>query len=175
MENKKVSPRREMMLEKGTQLLRVLKQAIKAESEGYYFYQMAGEKSKDPNAKEIFNSLAQDELDHGSVLKGLYHTIMKKSEFKFDHRRHHRSNSNSGSPETIFSVKFKNRIKQNNFAISAIRIAQMLEKDAIKFYSQHAKKSKHPELKSLFNFLVEWETDHLWALVKQESLLKKEQ
>jgi rubrerythrin len=49
----------------------------------------------------------------------------------------------------------------------------MMEKDAISFYSQHAKQSKHPELKSLFNFLVEWETDHLWALVRQESLLER--
>jgi rubrerythrin len=164
-----------MMLEKGSQLLKVLKEAIKAESDGYYFYQMAGEKSKDQNAKEIFRSLAQDELDHGSVLKGLYQAIMKKSEFKFDRRRHARRESKTGSPKTIFSAKFRNRIKQNNFALSAIRIAQMLEKDAISFYSQHAKKSKHPELKSLFNFLAEWETDHLWALVKQESILEREQ
>jgi rubrerythrin len=175
MVKRKVTSPRGMMLERGTQLLKILKQAIKAESEGYYFYQMAGEKSEDPGAKEIFNSLAQDELDHGSVLKGLYHAIMKKSEYRFDHRRHHRSKSKTGSPAAIFSAKFKSRIKQNNFAVSAIRIAQMLEKDAIKFYSQHAKRSKHPELKSLFNFLVDWETDHLWALVRQESLLKKEQ
>ncbi len=175
MVKKKVTSRRNMMLEKGTQLQKILKQAIKAESEGYYFYQMAAEKSEDPNAKEIFNSLAQDELDHGSVLKGLYHAIMKKSEYKFDHKRHHRSKSKSGSTRTIFSAKFKRRIKQNNFAVSAMRIAQMLEKDAIKFYSQHARRSNHPELKSLFNFLAEWETDHLWALVRQENLLKKEQ
>jgi rubrerythrin len=175
MVKRKASPPGGMMLEKGTQLLKILKQAIKAESEGYYFYQMAGEKSEDPNAKEIFKSLAQDELDHGSVLKGLYHAIMKRSEYKFDHRRHHQPKSKSGSPRTIFSAKFKQRIKQNNFAISAMRIAQMLEKDAIKFYSQHAKRSNHPELKSLFNFLVKWETDHLWTLVRQENLLKKEQ
>ena len=75
MVKKKVTSRRSIMLERGNQLLKILKQAIKAESEGYYFYQMAAEKSEDPNAKEIFNSLAQDELDHGSVLKGLYHAI----------------------------------------------------------------------------------------------------
>ena len=173
MEGKTVSSREKMKLERGTQLLKVLKEAIKAESDGYYFYQMAGEKSKDLNAKEVFRSLAQDELDHGSVLKGLYHAVMKKSEYKFDHKRHKRDKSKSASHPSIFSTKLKDKIRKNSFAVSALRIAQMMEKDAISFYDRHAKQSKHPELKSLFNFLVEWETDHLWALVRQESLLEQ--
>ena len=162
-----------MKLEKGTQVLKVLKEAIKAESDGYYFYQMAGEKSKDTNAKEVFRSLAQDELDHGSVLKGLYHAIMKKSDYKFDHKRHKRAKSKAASHRSIFSTKLKGKIRKNNFAVSVLRIAQMMEKDAISFYGRHAKQSKHPELKLLFNFLEEWETDHLWALVRQESVLER--
>lgn len=173
MKDKKVTSQEKMKLEKGTQVLTVLKEAIKAESEGYYFYQVAGEKSKDTDAKEVFRSLAQDELDHGSVLKGLYHAIMKKSEYKFDHKRHTRAKSKTASHRSIFSTRLKGKIRQNNFAISALRIAQMMEKDAISFYSKHAKQSKHPEMKSLFNFLVEWETDHLWALVRQESVLER--
>jgi rubrerythrin len=173
MEGKAVSSRGKMKLERGVQLLKVLKEAIKAESEGYYFYQVAGEKSKDLNAKEVFRSLAQDELDHGSVLKGLYHAIMKKSKYEFDHKRHKRDKSKSASHRSIFSTELKGKIRKNNFAISALRIAQMMEKDAIGFYGRHAKQSKHPELKLLFNFLEEWETDHLWALVRQESLLER--
>ncbi len=173
MADKAVSSEEKLKLEKGTQLLKVLKEAIKAESDGYYFYQMAEEKSKDPSAKEVFRSMALDELDHGSVLKGLYHALMKKSEFKFDRRRHPRGKFKTGSQKIIFSAKLKNKLKQNNFALSALRIAQMREKDAISFYGRHAKQSKHPELKSLFNFLVEWETDHLWALVRQESILER--
>lgn len=162
------------MLEKGIQLLKVLKEAIKAESDGYHFYQMAAEKTEDPKGKEIFHSLAQDELDHGSMLKGLYQAIKEKSEYKFERKRHAKNESHRGEKNQIFSAKFKRKIKENNFAPSALRIAQLLEREAIEFYGRNAKRSKHPEIKSLFNFLVEWETDHLRALIKQESFLEVE-
>jgi rubrerythrin len=160
------------MLEKPAQLLKVLKDAIKAESDGYHFYQMAAEKTEDSKGKEVFHSLAQDELDHGSVLKGLYQAIKEKSDFRFDRKRRPKKKSSIGSKSPIFSVGFKRKIKENHFALSALRIAQMLERDAIEFYSRNAKRSKHPELKSLFNFLVEWETDHLKILIAQENFLQ---
>jgi rubrerythrin len=160
------------MLEKPAQLLKVLKDAIKAESDGYNFYQMAAERTKDPVAKEIFYSLAQDELDHGSMLKGLYQAIKEKTNYKFDRKRQEKKRSKKGPKNRIFSAEFRKKVKENNLAPSAIRIAQLLERNAIEFYSRNAKRSKHPELKSLFNFLAEWETDHLSTLVKQEGFGK---
>jgi len=158
----------EIMLEKGTQLLKVLKEAIKAESDGYHFYRMAAEKTQEPVTKEIFYSLAQDELDHGSMLKGLYQAIKEKTNYQFDRKRQEKKRAKPGPKNPIFSAEFRKKIKENNLAPSAIRIAQLLERNAIEFYRQNAKRSKHPEMKSLFNFLADWETDHLSTLVKQE-------
>lgn len=172
-DDKAISPKRKNMLEKGTQLLKVLKEAIKTESDGYHFYSMAGEKTTDPKAKEIFHSLALDELDHGTMLKGLYQAIKNRSEFRFDRKRQEKKKSKVSFGNPIISTELKRKIKGNNLAPSAIRIAQLMEKSSIDFYKKNAKRSKHLELKSLFNFLMEWEIDHLSTLVRQEGFERK--
>jgi rubrerythrin len=168
------------MLEKTAQLLKVLKEAIQVESDGYNFYMVAAEKTEDPKGKRVWSSLAQDELDHGSMLKGLYQSIKDKSGYKLERKRRRyapygayqrKKKPKSRSKSPIFSVEFKKKIKEGHFALCALRIAQLLEKNSISFYGKNAKKSKHPELKSLFNFLVEWEKDHLKTLVEQENFL----
>jgi rubrerythrin len=159
------------MLEKTAQLLKVLKEAIRVESDGYNFYVVAAEKTEDPKGKTVLSSLAQDELDHGSMLKGLYQAIKSKSSYKLEPMRLRKKKPKPRSKSPIFSVEFKKKVKEGHFALCALRIAQLLEKNSIDFYSKNAKKSKHPELRSLFNFLVEWEKDHLKALVKQENFL----
>lgn len=159
------------MLEKTAQLLKVLQEAIRVESDGYNFYMVAAEKTEDSKGKTVLSSLAQDELDHGSMLKGLYQAIEDKSDYKLERKRLRRKKPKVRSKSPIFSVEFKRKVKEGHFALCALRIAQLLEKNSIDFYSKNAKRSKHPELKSLFNFLVEWEKDHLKALVKQEKFL----
>jgi rubrerythrin len=159
------------MLEKTAQLLKVLKEAIRVENDGYNFYMVAAEKTEDPKGKTVLSSLAQDELDHGNMLKGLYQAIEDKSGYKLERKRLRRKKPKVWSKSPIFSVEFKRKVKEGHFALCALRIAQLLEKNSIDFYGKNAKRSKHPELKSLFNFLVEWEKDHLRALVKQENFL----
>jgi rubrerythrin len=149
----------------------VLKEAIRVESDGYNFYMVAAEKTEDSKGKTVLSSLAQDELDHGSMLKGLYQAIEDKSGYKLERKRLRRKKPKARSKSPIFSVEFKRKVKGGHFALCALRIAQLLEKNSIDFYGKNAKRSKHPELKSLFNFLVEWEKDHLKALVKQENFL----
>jgi len=160
------------MLEKPAQLLKVLKEAIRVESDGYNFYMVAAEKTEDSKGQRVWSSLAQDELDHGSMLKGLYQAIKEQTGYKFDRKRLRKKKTAVRSKSPIFSVEFRKKIKGGHFALCALRIAQLLERKSIDFYSKNAKKSKHPELKSLFNYLVEWEKDHLKALVEQENFFE---
>ena len=159
------------MLEKPSQILKVLKEAIKVENDGYHFYQTASERTKDPKGKSVFRSLAQDELDHKNVLEGLHQAIKDKTKFIF-RRKGHQKKSSIKSKSPIFSVEFKRKLKEDHFELSVLRIGQLLERNSMEFYSRHAKKSKSKDLKSLFNFLTEWEKDHLKTLVQQERFLK---
>ncbi|UCB53197.1 MAG: ferritin family protein [Candidatus Zixiibacteriota bacterium] len=159
------------MLEKPAGLLKVIKEAINVERDGYHFYQTAAGKTKDVKGKTVFRSLAQDELDHSSVLEGLQHAIKTKTKFKFT-RKGHGKKSAVRSKNPIFSAGFKSKIKEDHFELSALRIGQLLERNSMEFYSKHANRSKNRDLKALFNFLFEWEKDHLKALVQQERFLK---
>jgi len=159
------------MLERPAQLLKVVREAIDVEKDGYHFYQAAAARIRDGKGKEVFRSLAQDELDHWQVLEGLKQAIETKTKFKFTHKgKGRKSAARSKSP--IFSAGFKSKIKEDHFELSALRIGQLLERNAIEFYGKHAGKTKNRDLKALFNFLVAWETDHLQALVQQERFLK---
>jgi rubrerythrin len=159
------------MLEKPTQLLRVIKDAINVELDGYHFYNSAAARTKDSKGKAVFRSLAQDELDHRNVLLGLHKAIKDKTDFKLGRKRH-KSKVTKRSKSPIFSAEFKRKIKEDNLELSVLRIGQLLERNAMEFYSKNAKRGKHREMKSLFNFLSEWEKDHLEALVQQERYLR---
>jgi rubrerythrin len=159
------------MLEKPAQLLKVVKEAINVEKDGYHFYQAAAARIRDRKGKAVFRSLAQDELDHWQVLEGLQLAIKAKVKFKFT-RKGHGKESAVRSKSPIFSVGFKSKIKEDHFELSALRIGQLLERNSMEFYGKHAKRTKNRDLKALFNFLVAWEKDHLQALVRQERFLK---
>lgn len=159
------------MVQKSVELLKVLKQAIKVEMDGYHFYQAAAARTKDPKGRSAFRSLAQDELDHKNVLEGLHQAIKHKMDFKFRQKRDaRRPTTRSKSP--IFSPEFKKKIKDDHFEFSVLRIGQLLERNSVEFYSKRARRTKHRDLKSLFNFLTKWEKDHLKALIQQERFLK---
>jgi rubrerythrin len=159
------------MLEKPAQIIKVLKEATQAENDGYHFYKSAAARTRDPKGKAAFRSLAQDELDHASALKGLQHAVRSKNKFKLGRKRQaKRSTHSTKSP--FFSAEFKKKLKEHHFELSALRIGQMLERNSLEFYSKHARRSRNPELKALFSYLAEWEKDHLRALVQQERYLK---
>jgi rubrerythrin len=158
------------MLDKPAQLMKMLKEAIKVEMDGYHFYNSAATRTKDSKGKAVFRSLAQDELDHRNVLLGLHKAIKDNTDFKLERKRH-KSKVTKRSKSPIFSTEFKKKIKEDNFELSVLRIGQLLERNAMDFYNRHAKGSKHKEIKSLFNFLAEWEKDHLQALIQQERFL----
>jgi rubrerythrin len=159
------------MLEKPAQIISVLKEATQAENDGYHFYKSAAARTRDPKGKAAFRSLAQDELDHASALKGLQHAVRSKSKFKLGRKRQTKRSSHS-TKSPLFSTQFKKRLKEHNFELSALRIGQMLERNSLEFYSKHARRSRNPEMKSLFGYLAEWEKDHLRALVQQERYLR---
>lgn len=159
------------VLEKRAQLLKVLDQAIKVENDGYHFYQAAAARTRDAKGKATFRSLAQDELDHASMLKGLRQAVKEESEFRFSLKPHPKKLAvRSKSP--IFSTEFRRKLKDDHFELSALRIGQLLERNSMEFYGRHAKTARHQELKSLYRYLVQWEKDHLRALVQQERYLK---
>ncbi|HEX7401083.1 MAG TPA: ferritin family protein [candidate division Zixibacteria bacterium] len=161
-------------MEKKEYLLGIVQEAIRVENDGYQFYRLAEEKTKDAKGKEVFASLAQDETNHMRILKSLYQSVKEKGEFHFDERKDIKHLLEGTSESPIFSKEFKNRLNQAHFEMTALSIGILLEKNSIDFYKKAAQESKNKDVKMLFNYLAEWEGEHLRALVNQQKLLQQD-
>jgi rubrerythrin len=161
-------------MEKKEQLLKVVKNAIRVENDGYQFYRLAEEKTKDTKGKEVFASLAKDETNHMEILKRLYQKVKQEEEFKFDEVKDMKHILETTSESPIFSEEFKHRLNQSHFEMTALSIGILLEKDSIDFYKKSAEGTDEKEVKMLFNYLADWEGEHLRALVKQQKFLQED-
>lgn len=161
-------------MEKTDQLLEVVKNAIRVENDGFQFYRLAEEKTKDPKGKEVFASLANDETNHMQILKSLYQSVKEKGEYKFDEAKDMKHILETTSESPIFSKEFKERVEQAGFEMTALSIGILLEKNSIEFYKRSAQQSEDEEIKMLFNYLADWEGEHLRALVKQQKFLQED-
>ena len=54
---------------------KALAEAVKAESDGHSFYKMAALSSQDDKGRQIFDQLAEEELDHKRFLMAQYKAI----------------------------------------------------------------------------------------------------
>ncbi len=161
-------------MEKSEQLLEVVKNAIRVENDGYQFYRLAEEKTKDAKGKEFFTSLAKDETNHMEILKSLYQKIKEEGKFKFDEVKDMRHILETTSESPIFSKEFKQRLNQAHFEMTALSIGILLEKDSIGFYKKSAQETEDKDVKMLFNYLADWEGEHLRALVNQQKFLQED-
>lgn len=161
-------------MQKTDQLLEIVKKAIRVENDGYQFYRVAEEKTQDPKGKEVFASLARDETNHMQILKGLYQSIKEKGEYKFDEIKDMKHILETTSESPIFSKEFKQRLEQSQFEMTVLSVGILLEKNAIEFYKESAQKSDDKEVRMLFNYLADWEGEHLRALVQQQKFLQED-
>jgi rubrerythrin len=161
-------------MEKSEALLEVVKNAIRVENDGYQFYRVAEEQTKDPKGKEVFASLAKDETNHMQILKSMYQSIKEGGEYKFDEIKDMKHILETTSESPIFSKEFKQRVEQAGFEMTALSIGILLEKNSIEFYRKSAQESEDKDVRMLFDYLADWEGEHLRALVQQQKFLQED-
>ena len=144
--------------------------AIQTEIEGYEFYKIAAQKSKDDGAKKMFLSLADDEVKHRDMLNDQYQLMIQGKDFK-PFRKPPKSKFKVKSP--VFSKEFLESKKKKNFEMSALSIGIMLEQNAIDFYREQKESSGDLKIKKFFADLAEWEGNHLRALIAQKRFLQR--
>ncbi|HEX9916432.1 MAG TPA: ferritin family protein [candidate division Zixibacteria bacterium] len=155
-------------------VLEILKRGIKTEIDGFQLYKMASEKTKDPKAKDVFKLLAEDELKHEKMLREQYKKFKENGKFKFE-KKDKGSKLDTVSSYPIFSENFRGKLlKEQSFEMSALSIGIMLEQNSIDFYKNSSEKIGDLDAKALFNFLAEWEGEHLKALVNQQRVLQED-
>ena len=149
--------------------------AIQTEKDGHEFYLAAADKSSDRQGKALFASLAEDELEHLHLLQAQRDALTKE--------RHWlpRSAPAEEAPHTrvvgvpIFSRQALTQdINAYTSDLSALRMAFLIEKDTVAFYSKAALETDDPDGKALYEYLVAMEKDHQRILEEEYNALAEE-
>jgi len=156
--------------------LDVIRQAILNEVEGIAFYDLAAERTSNPEVKEALTYLKDQEVDHEKWLKNLFERLLKKKHFELEflpwleaeHKTQCEREKRGKSPELF--AKAKEQFQNGKFFqtatmdLTVFKIGALMEQAAIDFYSQAGEKASAPEAKALYKQLVNWEKEHLNTL-----------
>ena len=145
-----------------TNTLEILKSALLLEIRGKAFYEKAAASAEKEVVKDFFNKMAEDEISHVEILSEQYRAYKKTGKFK--------PRALDGSQEKIATEVLTEELKANiaaaGFESAAVSAAMGMEERAIKLYSGRAEKTDDPEEKALYEWLAEWETEHLEYLAR---------
>ena len=147
-----------------------LMKAIKAERYGHSFYLMAANSTEDPKGKEVFETLAREELNHMHYLRMHYDSILKTG--KPSDRADLGSQADLSGKSPIFSEMLRSRVQDADFEMASLTIGIQLELDSMNYYRSQSEASGDPGLKKLYAELAEWESGHYQALLRQQEELK---
>ncbi len=149
-----------------------LRRAIEAEIDGYHFYLMAAGKCDDPKGCEIFEQMAQDELEHVRFLRAQYASVEKEGKPNRTVKMGGQTTLEGMSP--IFSDRIKGRLNEAHFEMSALSIGIQMELSAVNFYRDRANEAEDEVVKTFFMELSQWESGHYNALLNQQQSLKED-
>jgi rubrerythrin len=136
--------------------MEILKTAILLERKGKAFYSSVADKADDPDVKEFFQHMADEEDDHIRFLTEQFSHYVKNQKF----RETELPKTEDSTAEQILSEKVKKQISAASFEAAAISAAIDFETRAVKVYSDRAESATDPEEKHFYQFLADWEKGH---------------
>jgi rubrerythrin len=144
------------------QIHEVLRKAYQIEVDGYTFYSMAADQASKPPVGELFEKLAHDEVQHKAYLKDVMSSYEKRGVEAFNVR--FRDPDLKAFTATIFTDRFKQQASGATFELGVLSIGMTLEANAIEYFSNAADTAGEREVKEFYQFLADWERQHLEAL-----------
>lgn len=142
--------------------INILKKAILLEKRGRAFYSKAAQNTENEGVKRFFDLMAAEEEQHVKILTKQYKHYLNGEEFAFadyDHKQ------DGDAALNLFTDQILQKISAAEFEAAAISAAVAMEERAIKLYSDGAAVSDSPDKKELYNWLADWEREHLRVLV----------
>jgi rubrerythrin len=152
-----------------TIVLEAVKTAIITELRGLEIYKAAAERTTDPAARQMFESLAEDERHHKEFLEKNFRSLIAKGEWSVPATP---QNLSPLDHSDIISPEFLDRVRGGDFEMGVIAAGCQLELSAVNFYKKAARECPDEESARVFQFLADWETDHLESLTRLEDRLK---
>ncbi len=154
-----------------TKALDILKHALLMERRGKAFYGKMAEQAAAPAVREFFGMMAEEEDKHIEILSAQYRAYRERGAFDPAPRQDSPSDDFASQ---ILSDRLKQQIEAATFEAAAIAAAMTMERDAIRVYGARAKAATDPEEKVLYQWLADWEAEHLEFLTRVDRELIEE-
>jgi rubrerythrin len=148
----------------------VLRVAIATEWEGYAFYRTMAEKTKSPLGKEMFNRLAQEEVEHVHVLEQVscayadgcvymdYDTALEYIDCDTSLDDWDQEGATCTETAPIFKRGVERAERLND--VDALKIAAETEEAAVNYYREAAETTPNEDAKEFFQRMVTIENGH---------------
>jgi len=150
--------------------LTALEQAMEVERQGEAFYREAAERVQDPTGKEVFQTLAEDEIKHLRLLQAEYEMISNESAWmELDEARV----CEPKTPLKLFPDKREASLilPGNATDLEALKLAMDFEEKGYKMYAKAGAETDDAKGKKVFNFLAKMENEHFVFLQKTHEYL----
>ena len=148
-----------------------LDMAIQTERDGRAFYLRAAESTQDEQGRALFQRLADDELAHEAMLKKRREALVRDGTWM-----PLEDDVFVSPPSTPIFAKSLSEADLNarTSDLSALRVAYLLERDAVEFYSRAAEQTDDSEGKKMYLALVEMEKAHEQVLKSEYEWLSEQ-
>jgi rubrerythrin len=151
--------------------LNILKNAFLMERQGKSLYETARDKAGDALVKDFFDTLANEEQQHMTLLEAQFKSIMKTGKFAAGG---YEADGAAESPPQILTQDLKDKIDAAGFEATAITAAVGFEQKAVQLYGERAGTATDLEEKKLYQWLSAWEQTHLDRLLALQDALKQQ-
>jgi rubrerythrin len=152
-----------------TKSLDILKGAILLENRGKALYDSVVKASQSEGVKELFNMLSREEDKHIGVLTKQFSRIAKGESFDIGELE----KEHASTHEAIITDEIAEGISAAGYEAAVIAAALEFEKNAVKFYSEHAASAESEQEKKLYRWLTEWEKNHMLMMARLDNELKE--
>lgn len=131
--------------------------AIITEIKGLELYNTAASRAEDPDARRMFEMLADEERRHKAYLETHYASLVQSGEWA---KTELKPQEQDDVGEFIIDDSFRRALRRGDFEMAVVALAVDLEAKAVNFYKEVATKSEDPETRKVFEHLVAWEEGH---------------
>ncbi len=152
-----------------TKILDILKGAILLEHRGKALYDSVVNTSESEGVKELFDTLSKEESRHIGVLEKQFSQITKGESFDVAGLE----KEHAATHEAVMTREIVKSISGAGYEAAVISAALEFEKNAVKYYSEHAETAESAEEKKLFTWLTDWEKNHMLMLARLDNELKE--
>lgn len=152
-----------------TNTLDILKGAILLEHRGKALYESVVKAAGSDGVKELFALLSREEDKHIHVLEKQFSRAAKGESFDIADLEEH----NAGTHDAVITKDIVDGISGAGYEAAVIAAALEFEKNAVKFYSEHASSTESEDERKLYQWLTNWEKNHMLMMARLDNELKE--